>query len=94
MTGLFEMTSFINLNEKGSFFNCTGASFTQKVMMSADNKASSELHIITIFQSNEDTSVTTTCGNAEPIVMAAIKIPIAKPRCFGNQCDNILTPIG
>ena len=62
--------------------------------MKADNKANTELQMITNFQFNEEKNITTKWGNDDPNVNAAIKIPIANPRFLGNHCDKIFTAIG
>lgn len=63
-------------------------------MIIADNRAKTELQTITNFQLNEEKNITTKWGNDEPNVKAAIKIPIAKPRFWGNHWDKIFTAIG
>lgn len=58
----------------------TGASSKINETTKADNKANTELQIITNFQLNEEMNITIKCGNDDPNVNAAIKIPIANPR--------------
>ena len=75
----------------------TGASSNINETTKADNKANTELQIITYFQLNEEKNITIKWGNDDnddPNVNAAIKIPIANPRFLGNHSDNILTAIG
>ncbi|MDF2858147.1 MAG: hypothetical protein K0Q87_3998, partial [Neobacillus sp.] len=60
----------------------------------AASNANMELQIITKCQFNEEKNITTKWGKDDPRVNAAIKIPIASPRFFGNHCDNIFTAIG
>lgn len=84
----------ISFNEKGNLLSFTGASSNNNVTMAADNKANSELIRMTIFQLTEEKNMMTKCGKDEPNVNAAINIPIAIPRFFGNHWDKIFTAIG
>jgi len=48
-------------------------------------RANIELQIITNCQFKEEENITIKCGKEDPRVKAAIKIPTASPRFFGNH---------
>ena len=94
MAGLFFMTLYNSLKENIEPFVLFGASFTIHMTIAEAMTAKTELQAIINSHRNDDKKSFTICGKEEPIVKAAIKIPIAIPRCFGNHWDNIFTATG